>query len=141
MIWFCTSPLEKIKSLKWSEQKLTSRFIVVELNFRSILENQLSYQKRSNQKLNSRVNFRLFKRFRGFMELIPAERYSRFVSKSICFQLESKRNSFFFVDWSNSQLSLWFFDEWIKSPLCLTKRWLVNTKWRRVYMETNWWVG
>ena len=31
--------MEKIKSLKWSEQKLTSRFIVVELNSRSLLEN------------------------------------------------------------------------------------------------------
>ena len=29
--------LEKMKSLKWSEQKLTFRFIVVELNPRSLL--------------------------------------------------------------------------------------------------------
>ena len=44
-----------MKSLKWSEQKLTFRFIVVELNSCSLLENHLSYQKRSDQKLNSRV--------------------------------------------------------------------------------------
>ena len=54
-------------SLKRSEQKLNSRFFVVELKARSLLlvENQLSYQKRPDQKLNSRVNFRLLKRFRG----------------------------------------------------------------------------
>ena len=74
-----------MKSLKWSEQKLTSRFIVEELNSRSLLENQIRYQKQSHQKLNSRVNFRLFKPFRGFVELIAKEMYSRFVLKAFVF--------------------------------------------------------
>ena len=57
-----------MKSHKWSEQKLTSRFIVVELNSHLLLENYLSYQKRSDQKLDSSVNFRLLKRFRGYLK-------------------------------------------------------------------------
>ena len=77
--------------LKWSEQKLTSRFIVEELNSRSLLESHLSYQKQSDQKLNSRVNFSLLICFRGFMELIAKEMYSRFF---FLFQLESRHNSF-----------------------------------------------
>ena len=62
-------------------------------------ENRLSYQKRSDQKLNSRVNFRLLKRF--YIQEFA------FCSKSIYFQLKSRHNSFLFVDWSNSRLSLW----------------------------------
>ena len=85
MILFRTSLLEKNKSLKWSEQKLTSRFIVEELNSRSLLENHLSYQKQSDQKVNSRVNFRLLKHFRGILELIATEMYSRFLLKAFIF--------------------------------------------------------
>ena len=39
-------------------------------------ENRLSYQKRPDQKVHSRVNLRLLKHFRGILELIAMEMYS-----------------------------------------------------------------